>query len=109
MNTKFNKYNQPEKPNIYLGTPNNKKICTLTGIDESTFKMTEKLSNTYELSFDISRTISYISPLTNEAIEKENRAFKLISLFMRLYVDGYGWFIIDPPEEDNDSYTDKGC
>lgn len=107
MNTKFNKYNQPEKLNIYLGTPNNKKICALTGIDESTFKMTEKLSNTYELSFDISRTISYISPLTNEAIEKENRAFKLISLFMRLYVDGYGWFIIDPPEEDNDSYTDK--
>lgn len=30
MNTKFNKYNQPEKPNIYLGTPNNKKICALT-------------------------------------------------------------------------------
>ncbi len=107
MNTKFNKYNQPEKPNIYLGTPNNKKICALTGIDESTFKMTEKLSNTYELSFDISRTLNYISPLTNEAIEKENRAFKLISLFMRLYVDGYGWFIIDPPEEDNDSYNDK--
>lgn len=107
MNTKFNKYNQPEKPNIYLGTPNNKKICALTGIDESTFKMTEKLSNTYELSFDISRTLNYISPLTNETIEKENRAFKLISLFMRLYVDGYGWFIIDPPEEDNDSYNDK--
>ena len=107
MNTKFDKYNQPEKPNIYLGTPNNKKICALTGIDESTFKMTEKLSNTYELSFDISRTLNYISPLTNEAIEKENRAFKLISLFMRLYVDGYGWFIIDPPEEDNDSYNDK--
>lgn len=107
MNNKFDKYNQPEKPNIYLGTPNNKKICALTGIDESTFKMTEKLSNTYELSFDISRTINYISPVTNEAIEKENRAFKLISLFMRLYVDGYGWFIIDPPEEDNDSYNDK--
>ena len=107
MNTKFNKYNQPEKPNIYLGTPNNKKICTLTGIDESTFKMTEKLSNTYELSFDISRTFNYTSPITNETVEKENRAFRLISLFMRLYVDGYGWFIIDPPEEDNDSYTDK--
>lgn len=107
MNTKFNKYNQPEKPNIYLGTPNNKKICALTGIDESTFKMTEKLSNTYELSFDISRTLNYTSPITNETVEKENRAFRLISLFMRLYVDGYGWFIIDPPEEDNDSYTDK--
>ena len=107
MNTKFNKYNQPEKPNIYLGTPNNKKICALTGIDESTFKMTEKLSNTYELSFDISRTLNYTSPITNETVEKENRAFRLISLFMRLYVDGYGWFIIDPPEEDNDSYIDK--
>lgn len=107
MNTKFNKYNQPEKLNIYLGTPNNKKICALTGIDESTFKMTEKLSNTYELSFDISRTLNYTSPITNETVEKENRAFRLISLFMRLYVDGYGWFIIDPPEEDNDSYTDK--
>lgn len=107
MNTKFNKYNQPEKPNIYLGTPNNKKICALTGIDEPTFKMTEKLSNTYELSFDISRTLNYTSPITNETVEKENRAFRLISLFMRLYVDGYGWFIIDPPEEDNDSYTDK--
>ena len=107
MNTKFNKYNQPEKPNIYLGTPNNKKICALTGIDESTFKMTEKLSNTYELSFDISRTLNYTSPITNETVEKENRAFRLISLFMRLYVDGYGWFIIDPPEEDNDSYTNK--
>ena len=107
MNIKFNKYDQPEKPNIYLGTPNNKKICALTGIDESTFKMTEKLSNTYELSFDISRTLNYTSPITNETVEKENRAFRLISLFMRLYVDGYGWFIIDPPEEDNDSYIDK--
>ena len=107
MNAKFNKYDQPEKPNIYLGTPNNKKICALTGIDESTFKMTEKLSNTYELSFDISRTFNYTSPITNETVEKENRAFRLISLFMRLYVDGYGWFIIDPPEENNDSYTDK--
>ena len=107
MNIKFNKYDQPEKPNIYLGTPNNKKICALTGIDESTFKMTEKLSNTYELSFDISRTLNYTSPITNETVEKENRAFRLISLFMRLYVDGYGWFIINPPEENNDSYTDK--
>lgn len=107
MNIKFNKYDQPEKQNIYLGTPNNKKICALTGIDESTFKMTEKLSNTYELSFDISRTLNYTSPITNETVEKENRAFRLISLFMRLYVDGYGWFIIDPPEEDNDSYINK--
>ena len=57
--------------------------------------------------FDVSRTLNYTSPITNETVEKENQAFKLISLFMRLYVDGYGWFIIDPPEEDNDSYTDK--
>lgn len=107
MNTKFDKYSQPEKPKIYLGTPNNKRICALTGIDESSFKITENFNNADEISFDIFKTASYRSVLSDDQFVKDNQAFTLLSLYMRIYVEGYGWFIIDPPDEENDSYKDK--
>ena len=105
MNIQFDRYNQPEIPKIYLGTPNNKRICSLTGIDPSSFKIARNFNNTDEISFDLSRT--YSSVLSNERAEKENFAFTLLSLYMRIYVDGYGWFIVDPPDEENDGYNDK--
>lgn len=45
----FDKYKQPTPSKICIGTPNNKKICPLTGIDESSFSMEEKLNNPYEV------------------------------------------------------------
>ena len=55
MVLKYDKYNRPVAPKIYLGTPNNKKICQLDGVDASSFKYTSNLTNTHEISFDVDR------------------------------------------------------
>lgn len=106
MVLKYDKYNRPVAPKIYLGTPNNKKICQLDGVDASSFKYTSNLTNTHEISFDVDRKFSYRN-IDGITVEKESNAFKLIGLFLRIYVEGYGWFIINPPDSDNDGTVEK--
>ena len=100
----FDKYKQPTPPKICIGTPNNKKICPLTGIDESSFSMEEKLNNPYEVTFDIANTLKILS---NEEAVKKNQSFAMIGMFMRLHIENYGWFIIDPPEWENDGNKEE--
>ena len=57
----FDKYKQPTPSKICIGTPNNKKICPLIGIDESSFSMEEKLNNPYEVTFDVASTLNVLS------------------------------------------------
>ena len=103
-NIVFDKYKQPTPPKIYIGTPHNKKICTLTGIDESSFSMEEKLNNSYEVTFNIASTLNVLS---NTERNKKNQSFAMIGMFMRLYIENYGWFIIDPPEWENDGNKEE--
>ena len=57
MNIVYDRYNQPIQSHVYLGTPNNKILCAINGIEESTFQLTPKFINTYELTFDINENI----------------------------------------------------
>ena len=100
----FDKYKQPTPSKICIGTPSNKKICPLTGIDESSFSMEEKLNNPYEVTFDIANTLKILS---NEEAVKKNQSFAMIGMFMRLHIENYGWFIIDPPEWENDGNKEE--
>lgn len=96
MKTIFDKYNQPVQPKVYLGTINNNPICILNGIDEETFSITQNTNNTFELSFDVHRFINI------EGKEVETNGYNLIDVLMRIYVDNFGWFCIDPPTITND-------
>lgn len=100
----FDKYKQPTPSKICIGTPNNKKICPLIGIDESSFSMEEKLNNPYEVTFDVASTLNVLS---DEKVAKNNQSFAMIGMFMRLHIENYGWFIIDPPEWENDGNKEE--
>ena len=102
----YDKYKRPIAPKIFLGTPNNKIICQLDGVDANSFDYIPKFTNTHEISFDINRSYSYKN-IDGKTIEKESNAFKLIGLFLRIYVEGFGWFIIDPPDSNNDGTKEK--
>ena len=106
MNSRYDKYNRPIVPKIFLGTPNNKIICQLDGIDANTFKHNPNLTNTHTISFDVNRKYSYMN-LEGRTVETESNAFKLIGLFLRVYVENIGWFIINPPESNNDGTQEK--
>jgi hypothetical protein len=96
LQIKFDKYNCPQQPSVYLGSPNHKIICALNGIDEESFSLRQNLNNTYELSFDVNRY------LTIDGMEIESNAYHLIDLFMRIYVTDIGWFLLQPPETNHD-------
>lgn len=57
MNIVFNRYNEPIQGHVYLGTPNGKILCAINGIEESTFQLTSKFNNTFELTFDLNENI----------------------------------------------------
>lgn len=67
MNTKFNKYNQPEKPNIYLGTPNNKKIYEFySAIGDKISKRVLSSDNNWDYDgFSVFRPINNKDDLNN--------------------------------------------
>ena len=104
MRIYFDKYNQPEQPKVYLATPNRKIICPLNGIDEETFDLQLNLNNTWELSFDVNR---YIIVEKNEKKEQvESNGYSSISVLLRIYVEGIGWFILNPPSVSGEGYKE---
>lgn len=96
MKIYFDDFQRPEPAKVYLGTPSNKILCALNGIDENTFNLKRNLNNAYEISFDIYRYIE------KDGIEIESNGYEWINLFMRIYVDSVGWFICSPPAVFND-------
>ena len=86
MKIYYDKYKQPTQPKIYLGTSNNKVLCAINGIDESTFKLTQNLSNTWEITFDINKYL-LITDADNRTRQIESNVYILIDYFVyfRLY------------------------
>lgn len=100
MNIYFDKYNQPEQPKVYVGTPNNEILCALNGIDESSFSLTANLNNTWDLSFDVDRYINI------EGTEVESSGYSFLCVLLRLYVEDIGWFLMTPPTATNTGYRE---
>lgn len=100
MKIYFDKYNQPEQPKVYIGTPNNKILCALNGIDDSSFSLTANLNNTWDLSFNVDKYINI------EGTEVESSGYSFLCVLMRLYVEDIGWFLMTPPSTTNDGYRE---
>lgn len=101
MNIVYDRYNQPTQSHVYLGTPNNKILCAINGIEESTFQLTPKFINTYELTFDINENILIEDEHGLSKLVHSN-VYDLVAWLMRVYVDNVGWFIMDAPKISHD-------
>lgn len=101
MNIVYDRYNQPIQSHVYLGTPNNKILCAINGIEESTFQLTQKFINTYELTFDINENILIEDEHGLSKLVHSN-VYDLVAWLMRVYVDNVGWFIMDAPKISHD-------
>lgn len=100
MKIYFDKYNQPEKPKVYVGTPNNKILCALNGIDESSFSLTPNLNNTWDLSFDVNKYIDV------DGVEVESSGYSFLCVLLRIYIEDIGWFLMTPPKVTNTGYKE---
>lgn len=105
MKIYYDKFKQPTPPKIYLGTSNNKVLCAVNGIDESTFALTMNLTDTWTVTFDMYRYIQ-ITDADGRTREIESNVYLLINHLMRLYIENIGWFIIEPPEINHDGYKE---
>ena len=101
MKIYYDKYKQPTQPKIYLGTSNNKVLCAINGIDESTFNLSMSLTNTWQVTFDLNRYL-LITDADNRTREIESNVYLLINHLMRIYIENIGWFIVEPPTINND-------
>lgn len=101
MNIVYDRYNQTIQSHVYLGTPNNKILCAINGIEESTFQLTSKFINTYELTFNINEKILIEDEHGLSKLVHSN-VYDLVAWLMRVYVDNVGWFIMDAPKISHD-------
>lgn len=105
----YDKYNQPIAPRVYLGTPNNKIICAIDGIDPNSFDLKPNLTGTYSLSFDVNKYLKFQTPCTTKAgieyyktTSLRSYSYDLVGILMRVYVENVGWFTMQAPEEHDD-------
>ena len=138
----YDKYKRPSPPKVYLGTPNNKIICAIDGINENSFDLKANLQESYTLSFEINKYLTYQVPTStmltdgndepcvggdivteyNASITDSDHthvgyptyedhlktkrilsnSYVLAGILMRIYVENIGWFLMQPPEEQDD-------
>lgn len=101
MNIVFNRYNEPIQGHVYLGTPNGKILCAINGIEESTFQLTPKFNNTFELTFDLNENILIQDGKGLSKLVHSN-VYDLVGWLMRVYVENVGWFIMEHPKITDD-------
>lgn len=101
MNIVYNRYNEPIQGHVYLGTPNGKILCAINGIEESTFQLTPKFNNTFELTFNLNENILIQDGKGLSKLVHSN-VYDLVGWLMRVYVENVGWFIMEYPKITDD-------
>lgn len=92
MQFKYDTYGNHEQTIVYLATPSRIILCALNGIDYSSGNFEGKCNDVSIISFDVNQ---YIETYTGQLVE--SNAYNWLSKFMKLYVTGIGWFIMDSP------------
>lgn len=92
MQFKYDTYGNREQTIVYLATPSRIILCALNGIDYSSGNFEGKCNDVSTISFDVNQ---YVETYTGQLVE--SNAYNWLSKFMKLYVTGIGWFIIDSP------------
>lgn len=92
MQFKYDTYGNREQTIVYLATPSRIILCALNGIDYSSGNFEGKCNDVSTISFDVNQCVeTYTGQLV------ESNAYNWLSKFMKLYVTGIGWFIMDSP------------
>jgi hypothetical protein len=89
---KYDTYGNREQTIVYLATPSRIILCALNGIDYSSGNFEGKCNDVSTVSFDVNQ---YVETYTGQLVE--SNAYNWLSKFMKLYVTGIGWFIMDSP------------
>ena len=92
MQFKYDTYGNREQTIVYLATPSRIILCALNGIDYSSGNFEGKCNDVSAISFDVNQ---YVETYTGQLVE--SNAYNWLSKFMKLYVTGIGWFIMDSP------------
>ena len=92
MQFKYDTYGNHEQTIVYLATPSRIILCALNGIDYSSGNFEGKCNDVSTISFDVNQ---YVETYTGQLVE--SNAYNWLSKFMKLYVTGIGWFIMDSP------------
>lgn len=92
MQFKYDTYGNREQTIVYLATPSRIILCALNGIDYSSGNFEGKCNDVSTISFDVNQ---YVETYTGQLVE--SNAYNCLSKFMKLYVTGIGWFIMDSP------------
>lgn len=92
MRIRYDYYNRVEPFRIYLADLDCKKICYINGIKPESVQLQLKLNNTFQLSFEVDKYVSYLGK------SYESNGYQWLSKWMRLYVENIGWFIMEQPE-----------
>lgn len=92
MQFKYDTYGNREQTIVYLATPSRIILCALNGIDYSSGNFEGKCNDVSTISFDVNQ---YVETHTGQLVE--SNAYNWLSKFMKLYVTGIGWFIMDSP------------
>ena len=90
MQFKYDTYGNREQTIVYLATPSRIILCALNGIDYSSGNFEGKCNDVSTISFDVNQ---YVETYTGQLVE--SNAYNWLSKFMKLYVTGIGWFIMD--------------
>ena len=81
----YDVYGRTESSRIYLAKPGKIMVGCLNGVNADSCGLTLNLLNTHELQFDIYRYHD----------EEPTNYYDDVDILMELYVDGFGWFVID--------------
>lgn len=92
MQFKYDTYGNREQTIVYLATPSRIILCALNGIDYSSGNFEGKCNDVSTISFDVNQ---YVETYTGQLVE--SNAYNWLSKFMKLYITGIGWFIMDSP------------
>lgn len=96
MNIKYDKYKYIEPSKAYLAKPNRERLCALNSIDAESTDFHGKANDISTISFTIDKYIQ------NEKCEKVlSNGYNWIGKYMKLFITGIGWFIMDSPEVHN--------
>lgn len=93
MHFNYDIYGKHEKTVAYLATPSRVILCAINGIDESTGSFEGVCNDVSTIAFDVNRYIE-----TDDGKMTESNAYNWLSKYMKMYISGLGWFIMDSPE-----------
>ncbi len=108
MQVKFDYFNRPVDPKMFICNPNNTILAPIVRYSDSSGKNTLKITPTYnrtsELSIDIYKFIKGAFHHEPTDLDSVCQCYQYIENYRQIHVEGLGYFVITSTEEDDDGF-----